>query len=161
MKINPLFVLILGIGFILSSCSDKVFYEKIDHIDHEVWNIDTVLHYEFEITDSLQFYNMYIHVRNSVDFETQMFYVFMTTEFPDGFIGKDTLGCIISDPYGKWTGKGMGRLKDNRFLYKPKVRFAQKGTYKFSVVHGMREENVKGIADFGMSLYYYKEDKAR
>lgn len=157
-KKHPLFFLVLSFLFLMNSCSEKVFYEKIDHIDGEVWHIDSVLHYEIEITDSLQYYNMYIDIRNTVDFETQYFYVFMTTEFPSGYTGTDTLGFIISDPYGKWTGIGSGRIKDNRFLYRPKVRFAHKGVYKFSVVQGMREDEVKGVADFGMTWLYYEGD---
>lgn len=150
-------ILLIALSFI--SCNHQVFYEKVDHIPHETWNIDSVLHYEVEITDSLEFYNMYIHLRNTVDFETQYFYVFMTTEFPNGYIGKDTLGFVVSDLYGKWTGTGMGRIKDNFFLFKKQVRFAHKGTYKFSVVQGMRQEDVKGISDFGLSLHYFEKDK--
>ncbi len=160
-KYLAILYLFLSFTAAMTSCSDKVYYEKIEHIDNEVWNIDSVLHFEIDITDSLQYYNMYINIRNTVDFETQYFYVFMTTEFPNGYIGKDTLGFILSDPYGQWTGTGIGRIKENRFLFKPQVRFAHKGTYKFTVVQGMREDNVKGIADFGISLYDFQKDKLR
>ena len=140
---------------LLASCNNA-FYEKIDPLPDEVWNIDTILNYQVEITDSLQYYNMYVHVRNTVDFETQNFYIFMTTVFPDGYTAQDTLGCILCDPHGKWTGKGTGRLRDNKFLLKPKVRFAEKGVYTFKVRQAMRAENVKGVANFGLSLYPYK-----
>lgn len=157
MNRNSLIItLLMPILLMLYSCEDNTFYEKFDHIDQEVWNIDSVLHFEIDIVDSLQYFDMYIDIRNTIDFETQYFYVFMTSEFPNGFIGTDTLGFIMSDPFGKWTGNGSGRIKENRFLYKTKVRFAHKGVYKFSVSQGMREENVKGIADFGMALIYHK-----
>lgn len=155
--IIPSLVLIFSLFF--SACGSKVFYEKIDPIENETWNINDVLTYEIQIEDTLQYYNMYVNIRNSVDFETQNFYVFMKTQFPDGFTAQDTLGCILSDPYGKWTGKGMGRLKDNRFLLKPKVRFPMKGTYRFEVRQGMRTDHVKGVANFGLSLYYFEKDK--
>jgi len=139
----------------LASCNNA-YYEKIDSIPDEVWNIDSLLTYQVEITDSLQYYNMYIHVRNTTDFETQNFYIFMTTVFPDGYTARDTLGCILCDPHGKWTGKGNGRLRDNKFLLKPKVRFASCGLYTFEVCQAMRSNDVKGIANFGISLYPYK-----
>ena len=150
-----------GTLLLFASCGGKVFYEKIDHIEGEVWHVDSVLHYEIDVTDSLQFYNMYVNIRNTVDFETQHFYLFMTTEFPNGYVGKDTLGCVICDPYGKWTGKGVGRIKDNHFLYRAKVRFPVTGTYKFSVQQGMREDEAKGISEFGLSLYYFEKDKIK
>jgi gliding motility-associated lipoprotein GldH len=159
MKLKPFYLFLIAVvPFFFASCNGKVFYEKIDHIDNEIWNVDSALHYEMEITDSLQYYNLYINVRNTVAFETQYFYVFLTSEFPNGYIGQDTLGCVLCDPYGKWTGKGVGRLKENHFLFKPKVRFAQKGIYKFTVRQAMREDNVKGISDFGMSLYNFDKD---
>jgi len=162
MKIKLFTVLIwVATAFFFASCNGKVFYEKIDHIDNEVWNVDSLLHYEIEITDSLQFYNIYINIRNTVDFETQYFYLFLTSEFPNGYIGQDTLGCILCDPYGKWTGKGAGRIKENRFLFKPKVRFDQKGIYKFTVRQAMRNDNVKGISDFGISLYNFEKDNIK
>ncbi|MDR2980548.1 MAG: gliding motility lipoprotein GldH [Bacteroidales bacterium] len=144
---------------IFNACGGKVFYEKVDAILNETWNIDSVLHYEFEITDSMCFYNIYFNIRNSVDFETQNFYVFLISEFPNGTTGQDTLGFKMCDQYGKWTGKGAGRIKDNQFLYKAKVRFPRTGVYKFSAVQGMREDNVCGITDFGMALYYFDKDK--
>lgn len=142
---------------LFSACKRGTFYEKIDSIDQETWDVDSVLYYEIDITDSLQFYDMYIHIRNTIDFRTQYFYVFMTTEYPNGYTGKDTLGFVISDPYGKWTGTGTGRIKDNLFLFKPKVRFVRKGVYKISVIHGMREKRVTGITDFGIRLDYHSE----
>jgi hypothetical protein len=39
-------------------------------------------------------------------------------------------------------------------VLKPKVRFQQKGEYIFSAQQAMREENLKGIADFGITLQY-------
>ena len=140
---------------LLAACNNA-YYEKIDNIPDEVWNIDSVLTYQVEFTDSLQYFNMYVHVRNTVEFETQNFYIFMTTVFPDGYSARDTLGCILCDPHGKWTGKGTGRLRDNKFLLKSKVRFAEKGVYTFKVRQAMRSENVKGVANFGLSLFPYK-----
>ncbi len=146
----PLFVLLI---FFFISCDNKVFYEKIDAIPNEVWNVDSVLYYEFEIDDTLQTFNIFINIRNSVDFETQNFYLFMRTTIPDGTVDQDTLGCILSDAHGKWTGKGMGRVKDNQFLFKPNVRFPMIGKYSFEIRQGMRNDNVKGVVNFGLSLY--------
>ncbi|MDR1346490.1 MAG: gliding motility lipoprotein GldH [Bacteroidales bacterium] len=150
------FVLFL---LLFSACSRRDFYEKNDTIPNEIWNMDSALTYQFKITDSLQYYDIYINVRNSVDFETQNFYIFLTTIFPSGYIGKDTLGCILCDNYGVWKGKSSGRLKDNRFLFKSKVRFNQKGLYTLKVYQAMRTENLKGIANFGISLCYHEQNK--
>ena len=87
------------------------------------------------------------------------FYIFFTTEFPNGYVATDTLGCILSDPFGKWKGKGNGRIKDNRFLFKPKVCFHQKGIYRFTVQQAMRDDNLKGIANFGITVEFFPKSK--
>lgn len=153
-----LFSSLLFFSMIWNSCTNNIFYEDIKNMKDETWHIDSTLHFEFNITDPNQYYTFYINIRNSTDFETQYFYVFLTSEFPNGYVGKDTLGFILSTPAGEWTGKGNGRLKDNQFLYKKQVRFPQEGLYKFSIRQGMREDHVKGITNFGITLLEYKQE---
>ena len=145
-----LFAWLLLLG---TSCKHQVFYSDIQSIAGEKWSVDKPLTFTVNIEDSMQYFNMYIHLRNTTDFETQNFYVFMRTTYPDGHAEQDTLGFILCDPYGKWTGKGHGYLKENQFLFKPKVRFARCGTYTFKVQQAMREESLPGIAEFGIALY--------
>ncbi len=102
---------------------------------------------------------MDISLRNTTDFETQNFYVFMKTTFPDGHSDQDTLGFILCDQFGQWTGKGQGRIKDNKFLFQPKVRFPQTGKYTFTVTQAMRTDKVKGISDFGSILENWEEPR--
>jgi gliding motility-associated lipoprotein GldH len=64
----------------------------------------------------------------------------------------DTLNCILSDAFGRWTGKGSGKIKENRFVLKSKVRFPQTGIYIFSAQQAMTDEDLKGIANFGITL---------
>ncbi|MCL2291288.1 MAG: gliding motility lipoprotein GldH [Bacteroidetes bacterium] len=146
----PLTLLVLFCLFI--SCKQKTFYQKMDHLPNETWNIDTTLTYEFTISDSLQYYNFYIDVRNTTDYPYQNLYLFFTTQFPDSTMFTDTLNCILSDAHGRWTGRGSGKIKQNRFVLKPKVRFPQTGTYIFSAQQAMRTDDLKGIANFGITL---------
>ena len=144
-------ILCIGIGL---SCKHHTFYYKTTVLKNETWNMDSTLVYKFTITDSLQFYSFFIDVRNSTDYPYQYLHLFFTTQFPDTTAFTDTLHCILSDVYGRWTGKGSGRIKENRFVFKPKVRFQQKGDYIFSVKQAMREIDLKGITDFGITLQY-------
>lgn len=142
---------------LFTSCSKNVHYNDIQPIPKEKWAIDRPLTFTMEIDDPNAYYNMYICLRNTTDFETQNFYVFMKTTFPDGHSDQDTLGFILCDKFGQWTGKGQGRIKDNKFLFQPKVRFPQKGKYTFTVTQGMRTDVVEGISDFGIILENFEE----
>jgi len=116
--------------------------------------MNNTLVYEFEITDSLQYYNFYINVRNTTDYPYQNLHLFFTTQFPDGEMFTDTLNGRLCDAYGRWTGKGSGKIKENRFVLKSKVRFQQKGNYVFSAQQAMRDSILIGITDFGITLQY-------
>lgn len=142
---------------LFTSCNSDVFFSEIKPVPKERWKTSEPLTFTIDIEDSTCFYNMFINVRNTTDFETQNFYVFMRTKYPDGHSEQDTLGFILCDKFGKWTGKGQGRIKDNKFLFQPKVRFPFCGKYTFTVIQGMRTDAVKGISDFGITLEKFKE----
>ncbi len=143
------------------SCRRGVFYEEILPVKDETWSLYDTLHFSFDITDTLQYYTIYMDIRNTIDFETRNLYLFMDTEDPQGTTSRDTLEFLLADAHGNWVGKGSGRLKDYQYLFYPKVRFPYSGTYKFSFVQAMRTEKLEGIADFGLTLYYFDEDRFR
>jgi len=123
-------------------------------LPNESWNMNNTLVYKFEISDSLQYYNFFIDVRNTTNYPYQNLYLFFTTQFPNGELFTDTLNGTISDAYGRWSGRGTGRIRENRFVLKSKVRFQQKGVYVFSAQQAMRDSVLKGISDFGITLQY-------
>ncbi len=77
-----------------ASCGKQIYYSDIASIPGERWDVTKPLVFKINIEDSMQYFNMYIHVRNTTDFETQNFYVFMRTTYPDGHSEQDTLGVI-------------------------------------------------------------------
>ena len=156
---KKVYIGILGLLLLLASCNSNVFYSDIQPIPNEKWKTSEPLTFTVEIPDSMCYYNMYINLRNTTDFQTQNFYIFMKTQYPDGHSEQDTLGFILCDKFGEWTGKGQGHIKDNKFLFQPKVRFPFCGKYTFTVTQGMRTDEVKGINDFGITLEKYEEKK--
>lgn len=152
------FLLIITLfALLFCSCNRKEYYGEVTMLPDEKWAIDNPLYFKVNIEDSMQYFNMYILLRNTTDFETQNFYVFMKTKYPDGHSEQDTLGFILCDKFGKWTGKGNGRLKDNKFLFQPKVRFPYRGEYTFTVTQGMRDDVVEGIESFGIVLEKFEQ----
>ena len=107
----------------------------------------------------MAYYDIYINVRNTTSYPYQNLYVFLTNQFPSGVQMVDTLGCVLCDPFGKWYGKGNGKMKDNKFLLRKQVRFQQKGKYVFTVQQGMRNDDLEGIANFGLTFEHYKPEK--
>lgn len=150
---------VLAAILLMTSCGNKNYYCDIQTIPHEKWNVKNPLTFKVDIKDSMDYFNFYINLRNTTDFETQNLYVFMQTTYPDGHTEQDTLGFVLCDKFGNWNGKGQGRIKENKFLFQPKVRFPNKGTYTFKVTHGMREDVVRGVSEFGITLENFQDKK--
>lgn len=121
-------------------------------VDESGWNQEDSQLFEFEIKDSLLIYDLYLNVRNTTDYEYSNLYFFISTQFPDGRKFMDTVQCILADHRGKWLGKGLGKIKDNRLLFKRGIRFPASGLYTMTIEQAMREEKLKGISDVGIRL---------
>ena len=157
-KILPLVVCAI---VLFAACGHSTYYSDIQPIPKERWKISEPLTFTIDIADSMDYFNMYFNVRNTTAFETQNLYVFMRTTYPDGHSEQDTLEFVLCDKFGKWTGTGQGRIKDNKFLFQPKVRFPNTGAYTFTVTQAMRTDELKGISDFGITLENYVEQKRK
>lgn len=147
----------LAVALVSAACGSDVYYEKIHEIDHETWKKDAGVTCTLDIQDTMQYYTIYMNIRNSVSYRYQNLYVFMDTKDPKGTLTRDTLEFVLADLHGNWKGKGE-RLKDYQYFFYPKVRFPFKGKYSFTFYQAMRDDNLDGIANFGMTVKYFDED---
>ncbi len=134
------------------SCTDHVVYHHTQQVENETWHIEDTLRFNVQIEDTLSLHELFLDVRNTTDYAYRNLFLFMDIEFPGGRVLRDTLECTLAERDGSWTGKGFGRIKSNRFLFRDDVWFPDAGTYKFKVYQGMRYENLPGITDIGIRI---------
>jgi len=151
MKIKKILLLLITSLLIISCGKDVVTDESLD-VNEKGWNVNEKFNISVNITDTLSSYNFYVNLRNTTDFKYSNFFFFVNTTFPNGKIARDTLECMLANQEGKWIGKGHGKIKDNRILFKAHVLFPMKGTYKFAIEHGMRDLNIAGIKNIGLRI---------
>lgn len=144
--------LLSNLMFLLWGCSDTPLYERMDTIPEQVWQSSNRLVHEVVVTDTVQTYDFYLNIRIGADYAFSNMYMFIGTEFPDGRSVRDTVELILADRKGRWLGKGLGDIRDNRILFKPKVRFPRTGTYRFNMEQGMRKEQLDNVYDIGVSI---------
>ena len=138
----------------LTSCawSDDAILDESVAISEDGWSIDRPVRFETEVTDTAQFYDIYLILRHNTDYEWMNLFLFLTTGFPDETSARDTLECFLSDETGRWFGKGSPSIKSCEMLFKRHVTFPQTGLYTFEFVQGMRTESIKNIMDLGMKI---------
>ena len=146
------FSILLIVLISIVSCDKSVYYDHNETIEKEEWRTDHILKYEIDIKDTMDVFNMFIHVRNQIDYAYCNLFLFVNTTFPNGQMAKDTLECLLADQSGKWYGKGRGNYRDSKILFKPQLRFPLIGIYYIDIQQAMREEPLKGISNIGISL---------
>lgn len=146
------YTLLLVAGLLFAACDQSLVYQSHQTIAPEGWHFEDKLVFETTITDTTSLHNMYVDVRNTTDYGFSNFYIFMNIIFPDGKTLRDTIEFTLADRAGKWTGRGLGKIRSNRFLFRTDVWFPVPGSYRFEMEQAMREEVLAGIADMGLRI---------
>ncbi len=148
---NLLFT-VITLAAAMVACSGNMVFDSNQSLPAEGWTQDHRVVFGIEIADTLVLHDMYVNVRNTTSYPYSNLFLFLDITFPDGKAVRDTLECIIADASGQWTGKGGGRIKSNRFLFRTNVWFPRIGTYNFSFQQAMRTSNLEGISDIGIAI---------
>jgi len=145
--------LLSGILFTLcTSCEDNRVFEESKEIEDGIWRADNIAAFSAVITDTISLYDMYLDVRNDINYPFSNLYLFLKTTFPGGQVTRDTIECILAGYDGKWLGSGAGSIRSNRFLFQQGMRFPMEGTYLFELEQAMRVSELEGIRDVGICI---------
>ncbi len=136
----------------VTSCGDKAVYHHSLNVEETGWYYQDTLRFDVFVDDTLALHELYLDVRNTTDYGYRNLFLFMDIEFPQGRLLRDTLECILAERDGSWTGKGFGRIKSNRFLFRDDVWFPEAGTYSFRVAQGMRHDTLTEVTDIGIRI---------
>ena len=96
---------------LFSACDKNKVFEDYISIPESGWNQDSILQFTVPVIDSLQNHNLYINIRNEVDYSYSNLWLFVEIVQPDGKAAKDTFEVTLAEPSGKWLGDGFGGLK--------------------------------------------------
>lgn len=145
-------VLLLAFVLLLNSCTNNLVHRENRHIPVSGWKPSDSLAFTFTIDDTLKPFNIYFNVRNTTDYSYQNLYFFITTLYPGGEFSRDTAQCILAGIDGKWLGKGKGKTRDSKLLFRKNVRFSRAGQYTLFVNQAMREDLLKGVTDVALII---------
>ncbi len=143
---------VLVVMLLVQGCDRRVFYAAERDVDEKGWNMNDAVAFDIAIEDTLEVYNFFFDLRNSVSYDKANAFFFINTTFPDGSIAYDTLECPLANVEGQWYGRRTGRYVDNRYYFRKHVIFPNAGNYHVEVSHGMRDTNVAGIKSVGLRI---------
>lgn len=151
-KFRIQFIIAAIVLTILVSCDRNMIFEKYQPIPENGWHKDSLVHFQIPITDTLQNHNLYLNIRNDVDYKYSNLWLFIEINQPGETGVADTLELTLADPKGKWMGEGFGGVKTQQIKYKSGVYFPVSGEYTINIQHGMRDEILTGITDIGFRI---------
>lgn len=148
-------LIFLSIALLLVGCTD-VMFQQSEQIPNKNWEQERNISFDVEVLDTMKSFDFYIDLRTESTYSYANIFMFVNTTFPSGKTARDTVECILADKTGRWLGSGLGDIKDNHILFKENIRFPNAGTYTFEFEQGMREDQLAGILDLGISIENHK-----
>lgn len=151
MRITFLMPVILVVG--LCACDSNRVYEQNRDFNTKHWAVDSVAEFKFE-ADKDQVYNVYINLRNSIEYGFYNIYMQYSLE--------DTLGNVIQSDLvdynlfepktGKPYGQGLGDIFSHQLPLMENYTFEKTGGYLIKLQQFMRKEELEGILSVGIRL---------
>ena len=159
---NSLFVFLILFG-VLACNQEQYLFSEYKNIGGK-WNKNDSLSFKFTPQDTTQNYNVYIQLRNNLDYEFRNIYMVSSIYFPNGKVVVDTLEYPMAYKDGRFMGEGTNVI-ENKLWLKENVRFNEKGEYKFQLQQAVRKtgevkalEELKGILDVGIQIEEIKNN---
>ena len=142
---------------LLASCTETPFYDKAYAFKDRTWNQKVKPKFEFEITDTSQFYDLVISVRTTTDYMYNNMWLFLETKTPSGLSAREPFQIRIADPKGEWLGTKTGTTIQNELIF-AKRKFPEAGKYIWNLEQGITENNLTEILDIGIQIREYKSE---
>ncbi|MCX8490781.1 MAG: gliding motility lipoprotein GldH [Cyclobacteriaceae bacterium] len=146
---------LIGFVFLMNSCDSNRVYEDNIEFKDRTWKITTPAELEFEVSDTTQNYNLYLEVRNSLDYPYARLFVNYQLIDPNGALVKkemlteDLFDIKTGEPNGR---SGLGDVYDHQFDFLTNYSFKKAGKHKVRFEQFMRQDTLRGILAVGLRV---------
>ena len=145
-------ILPIIIIFLLTSCNSDMIYTDSVAMPQQTWSLSDIVDFTTPVNDTTSTSDVYFTIRTGSEYPYRNIFLFVTTTSPDGNKMTDTLEYYLADEKGNWFGRGPGDVHELNLPYRSMVFFPRKGNYNFTIRHGMRIGDLKGVYDIGINI---------
>ncbi len=148
MKKSFYILVIMAVASLLSACSHDIVYSRFLPITSSgKWSADSVLQFDYTISDTASDYRMIVYVRHTERYPYQNMWLFVG----DGQ-RRDTIEFYLADDRGQWLGDKNHGFIEMPVLLEEEKHFPDTGAYVLTVQQGMRDSLLRGITDIGVEI---------
>jgi gliding motility-associated lipoprotein GldH len=147
--------LILVCGSLFAACRLAPHYQKQEAIPGNAWNYNFKPAFRFDITDSNAQYQPYFIIRHTQAYQYNNIWMWLYIKTPgDTAATKARINITLSEPSGKWLGRGMGEIYEQRMPISlgDSVDLSRPGTYEVVMEQNMRINPLPEILHVGMRV---------
>ena len=136
----------------LTACRRDVVSCAHQDVSEQGWAMTDTVRLSLNVPDTTQAYDLALMLRHTEQYTYQNLWFFIQS--PDSLspIQSDTVMACLADDRGRWFGSRVGRYYSGYVIARRSIVFPAAGTYTFTLVHGMRDSVIVGIADVGIEL---------
>lgn len=150
---NYIGVFCVAVCLLLACQSEPYLYEKTYELPISGWHSDSILRFEFRLTDSGR-YDLYYHIRNTLDYPYYNLYVkYRLIDSTGRQLDERLQDIILMDAKtGEPFGTHLGGSFEHELIALPAYAFVAPGRYVLLIEQYMRQERLPGILNFGLRL---------
>lgn len=137
-------------------CNKNRIFHEVKKFDDYKWNKTERLDFEFTIEQPYIAYELWLNLRYIQGFPYKYLHLLVTITEPDGKIKTNELTIQIISDDKKYIGDGAGSYWDLDYPI-PDYKFNQKGKYKITIEHAMKENILTPIGEVGLTVNKSKE----
>ena len=141
---------------VISCTNELLIYENNQGFENNTWVYDDPKTFSFDIKDSSVFINLFINLRITTDYPYSNIYMFLHSDYPNGYTDIDTLEFFLADKDGYWLGDNSGTVVENSALIS-RGNFPVSGTYTFKLEQAMRNDSLPEVLDVGIRIEEVEE----
>ena len=152
---SPFTICLAVLALLFSSCRNDIVYSRFSPISYpdgtitstDKWHMDSVMRYDYTITDAESDYRMLIYVRHTERYPYQNMWLFVGDS-----LHQDTIEFYLADDRGQWLGDKHHGFIEMPVLLEENYHFADTGAYYLEIMHGMRDSVLRGVTDIGLEI---------
>jgi gliding motility-associated lipoprotein GldH len=130
------------------------YYQKEYAIPKNAWAYNFKPSFKFEVTDTNSLYNLYFLIRHTEAYPFSNIWLMVYTKKPgDTTFEATRLEIPLAEPSGKWLGRGMGEIWEQRMPISVEgdtLMLRTKGTWEIRIEQNMRTNPLPEILQVGL-----------
>jgi gliding motility-associated lipoprotein GldH len=156
-------LLLLFISLVFTGCLRSPYFQKQVSIPSNKWEAKFQPSFKFEISDTQSLYNMYFLIRHTEAYPYSNVWLWIHTKAPgDTTYTKSRIEIPLADPSGKWLGRGMGEIWEQRMPITHEgdsLILRKAGTWEIKLEQNMRINPLPEILQVGLRVEKNTGDK--